>query len=88
MSGTSGADGEDLDALATEALDGVGPDLDAMGTAELVRLVNDADAQVAGAVRAQLPAIAAVVDAAARRMARGGRLVHVGAGTSGRLGVL
>ena len=100
MSGTSGTSGGDagdagggtggggLDALTTEALDGAGADLDAMSTLDLVRLVNDADAQVAAAVRAQLPAIAAVVDAAAERMARGGRLVHVGAGTSGRLGVL
>ncbi|WP_337061501.1 N-acetylmuramic acid 6-phosphate etherase [Kineococcus sp. G2] len=80
--------GEGLDALVTEAVDGPGPDLDAMSTLDLVRLVNDADAQVAAAVRAELPRIAAVVDAAAERMARGGRLVHVGAGTSGRLGVL
>ncbi|NIZ91630.1 N-acetylmuramic acid 6-phosphate etherase [Kineococcus rubinsiae] len=77
-----------LDALATEALDGTGTDLAALATADLVRLVNDADADVAGLVRTQLPVIGAAVDAIAERMARGGRLVHVGAGTSGRLGVL
>ncbi|NAZ80717.1 N-acetylmuramic acid 6-phosphate etherase [Kineococcus sp. R8] len=77
-----------LDALTTEALDGVGADLAAEPTAELVRRMNDGDATVAGVVRTQLPVIAAAVDAIAERMARGGRLVHVGAGTSGRLGVL
>jgi len=77
-----------LDALTTEALDGVGVHLERLSTAALVQRINDADAEVAGAVRGQLPVIAAAVDAVAARMARGGRLVHVGAGTSGRLGVL
>jgi N-acetylmuramic acid 6-phosphate etherase len=63
-------------------------DLAARSTLELVTTMNDDDAAIAAAVRSQLPVIAAAVDAAAERMARGGRLIYVGAGTSGRLGVL
>ncbi len=50
--------------------------------------MNAEDALVPGAVAAQLPRIAAAIDAAAERMARGGRLFYLGAGTAGRLGVL
>ncbi|WP_432519383.1 N-acetylmuramic acid 6-phosphate etherase [Kineococcus sp. SYSU DK006] len=79
---------EDLDALTTESSGELGPQLEAMSTPELVRLVGEGDARVADAVATQREAIAAAVDAIAERMARGGRLLHVGAGTSGRLGVL
>ncbi|MCB5178845.1 N-acetylmuramic acid 6-phosphate etherase [Streptomyces antimicrobicus] len=77
-----------LDTLTTEAFR---PDLagiDQLPTVDLVRLMNAEDATVPAAVATQLPAIAAAVDAVAARMARGGRLVHAGAGTAGRLGVL
>src|SRR5262249_50690936 len=53
-----------------------------------VRRINEEDAKVAEAVRAALPQIAQAVDGIAERMRRGGRLIYVGAGTSGRLGVL
>lgn len=62
--------------------------IDLLPTLDLARLMNKEDAAVPGAVGAQLPRIAAVVDAVAERMARGGRLVYAGAGTAGRLGVL
>ncbi|MEU8875977.1 N-acetylmuramic acid 6-phosphate etherase [Streptomyces javensis] len=77
-----------MDTLVTERMDGVGPMLDALPTSDLVRLMNDGDAAVAGAVRQQASAIAAAVDAMATRMASGGRLIYAGAGTSGRLGIL
>ena len=57
-------------------------------TEELLRLMNDEDALVAGAVRAALPRIADAVDMIVERLAAGGRLRYIGAGTSGRLGVL
>ena len=60
-------------------------DLDLLGTLELVELVNDADATVAAAVRAAAAPLAAAVDGIVDRLERGGRLVYVGAGTSGRL---
>ncbi|MFF2073782.1 N-acetylmuramic acid 6-phosphate etherase [Kitasatospora sp. NPDC058162] len=63
-------------------------DIDRLPTADLLRLMNAEDRTVPAAVAGQLPRIAAVVDAAAARMARGGRLVYAGAGTAGRLGVL
>ncbi len=54
----------------------------------MLSVINDEDATVAAAVRAVLPQVAEVVDAVTERFARGGRLFYVGAGTSGRLGVL
>jgi N-acetylmuramic acid 6-phosphate etherase len=60
-------------------------DLDLRSTAELVELINDADATVAAAVRGAAGPLAAAIDEIAVRLERGGRLVYVGAGTSGRL---
>jgi N-acetylmuramic acid 6-phosphate etherase len=57
-------------------------------TQELVELMNDADATVADAVAAASPAIAAVIDAIAERLREGGRLVYVGAGSSGLIAAL
>jgi N-acetylmuramic acid 6-phosphate etherase len=54
----------------------------------MVRLINAEDARVPAAVAAELPAIAEAVDRVAERMRAGGRLIYIGAGTSGRLGVL
>ncbi|MEC9047081.1 MAG: N-acetylmuramic acid 6-phosphate etherase [Planctomycetota bacterium] len=79
---------EDLSQLGTEARNPRSEQLDAMSTLEVVTAMNDEDRLVADAVRAQLPQIAAAVDAIAQRMRDGGRLIYVGAGTSGRLGVL
>ncbi len=78
----------DLTQLSTEARNPRSQDLDALSTLELVTAMNEEDRRVAVAVEAQLPRIAAAVDAIAARMHKGGRLVYVGAGTSGRLGVL
>lgn len=62
--------------------------LDRLATAEILTLMNDEDAGVAGAVRAVVPQIARATDALAARLARGGRLLLFGAGTSGRLAAL
>jgi N-acetylmuramic acid 6-phosphate etherase len=62
--------------------------IDEVPTEEMLRLINDQDAQVAGAVRPVIPAVARAVDQVSRRLRDGGRLRYVGAGTSGRLGVL
>jgi len=59
-----------------------------MSVAELAEVMNQADASVAPAVRAALPSISAAIEAAAQRMQAGGRLVYVGAGTAGRIGVV
>jgi N-acetylmuramic acid 6-phosphate etherase len=74
--------------LTTEGVNPASADLDRLSTLELVRLINAEDARVSAAVGAQSEAIAEAVDVVAARLAQGGRLVYVGAGTSGRLGVL
>lgn len=60
-------------------------DLDRLDTLEVLRRINDEDAGVAGVVRATLPTLAEVVEAAAARLRAGGRVHYFGAGTSGRL---
>ena len=62
--------------------------LEQMSVGELLAHINDEDALVAEAVRRAIPQIEALVTAIEPRMRRGGRLFYVGAGTSGRLGVL
>jgi len=62
--------------------------LDTQKTREILRLMNIEDQKVALAVRKALPQITRAVDLAANAIANGGRLVYIGAGTSGRLGVL
>ncbi|SFN11478.1 N-acetylmuramic acid 6-phosphate etherase [Izhakiella capsodis] len=63
-------------------------DLDNLTTLEMVRCFNREDTKVAQAVSQTLPAVAQAVDAAAQALAAGGRIIYIGAGTSGRLGVL
>ncbi|HZU49173.1 MAG TPA: N-acetylmuramic acid 6-phosphate etherase, partial [Mycobacterium sp.] len=77
-----------LDALATEAVRPDLDDLDARPIGEVVALLVAAEGEAHGAVAAAVPQIAAAAEAIAARLERGGRLIYVGAGTSGRLGVL
>jgi len=62
--------------------------LESFTTRQILELMNDEDATVAAAVRAALPAIETAVDAIVDAIASGGHVLYVGAGTSGRLGVL
>jgi N-acetylmuramic acid 6-phosphate etherase len=62
--------------------------MDALSTEEMLRVMNAEDRKVAEAVEREIPAIARAVDAIAAALQRGGRLFYIGAGTSGRLGVL
>jgi N-acetylmuramic acid 6-phosphate etherase len=77
-----------LSTLTTEAYRPDLAEIDRLSTLEIARIMNREDAAVPTAVAAQLPVIAAAIDGAAERMARGGRLIYLGAGTAGRLGVL
>lgn len=77
-----------LGQLLTEARNPRSENLDQLSTLDMLRVINDEDATVAAAVRAELPNIARAVDEIAARFQRGGRLFYIGAGTSGRLGVL
>lgn len=74
-----------LDELATEGWDRDAADLDLRDTSELVSLLRDADATVAHAVALAHDAIVDAVELVVARLAAGGRLVYVGAGTSGLL---
>jgi len=78
----------DLRQLLTEQILSSASNLDQMSTIEMVRLINDEDATVATAVGKALPQIARAVDCVADALRHGGRLIYVGAGTSGRLGAL
>ena len=74
--------------LTTEAANPASANLDRLSTLDLVRLINSEDEKIAAAVAKQAEVIAAAVDVIAGRLAAGGRLLYLGAGTSGRLGVL
>ena len=74
-----------LDDLITEAMSAETRDLDLRSTDQLVELMNRQDTAVPAAVASQVADIAAAVDAIVERLQVGGRLVYVGAGTSGRL---
>src|SRR5215471_19679169 len=72
----------------TEERNPASKNLDRMSALEIVRLMNREDEKVARAVRRVVPAIARAVDEIVERMKEGGRLIYVGAGSSGRIGVL
>jgi N-acetylmuramic acid 6-phosphate etherase len=74
--------------LSTEQSDPRYGQIDRLPTREIAELMNQADAAVPMAVAAAVPVISDAIDAIAARMAKGGRLLYVGAGTSGRLAVL
>ena len=74
--------------LLTEQRNPASANIDSLPTVEMLRVINLADAEIAAAVEAEVLHIAAAVDAIAEKLQRGGRLFYLGAGTSGRLGVL
>ncbi|WP_262061361.1 N-acetylmuramic acid 6-phosphate etherase [Streptomyces sp. STR69] len=78
----------ELESLTTEAFRPELAGIDQLPTLDIARLMNAEDATVAVAVAQRLPEISAAIDAVAERMGRGGRLIYMGAGTAGRLGVL
>jgi N-acetylmuramic acid 6-phosphate etherase len=77
-----------LERLLTEQTNPESRHLDEFSTVHLLEVMNAADAQVAAAVAQEIPRIAAATEAIATTLERGGSLVYLGAGTSGRLGVL
>jgi N-acetylmuramic acid 6-phosphate etherase len=78
----------ELAGLQTEQADPGLAAIDTMTTAQLVAAMNDINRGVPAAVEEAAPAVERTVDAVAERLARGGRLLYVGAGTAGRMGVL
>ncbi len=80
--------GINLDRLATEQRNPNTSAIDQVSTLEMVRLINGEDQRVAVAVAAVLPQVAQAIDRIAAQFHQGGRLIYIGAGTSGRLGIL
>ena len=78
----------ELERLVSEERNPRTMDMDLLPTVELLRRINDEDKGVAYAVEKVIPEIAACVDRIADAFAKGGRLIYMGAGTSGRIGVL
>jgi N-acetylmuramic acid 6-phosphate etherase len=78
----------DLRCLPTEQINSAAIDLDRMSSLEIVRLMNKEDSTVAAAVGRALPQIARAIDFVVAGLRQGGRLIYVGAGTSGRIGAL
>ncbi len=76
------------DHLLTESLNPLSTQIDRLTSAEIVSLMNAEDSKVVAAVRVESARIAQAIDLVAERFQEGGRLIYVGAGTSGRLGVL
>ena len=77
-----------INSLLTEQRNPRTMDIDEISTAEILTVMNHEDTLVPIAIAAQLPAITALVDTAVLALQTNGRLIYIGAGTSGRLGVL
>jgi N-acetylmuramic acid 6-phosphate etherase len=77
-----------LEDLLTEQVNPASASLDDLSTEAALRIINAEDRKVAAAVEPEIPAIARAVDAIVAAIQKGGRLFYIGAGTSGRLGVL
>ncbi len=77
-----------LDRLTTEKRNPRTMDIDLVSTEEMIRLINDEDKKVAYAVEKEISNIAKAIDLIVDRLKNGGRLIYMGAGTSGRLGIL
>jgi N-acetylmuramic acid 6-phosphate etherase len=77
-----------LDKLLTEQSYRLSQNLDQLPVTELLAVMNAADAEISAAVEREIPRIGRAVEAIAEALRRGGHLIYIGAGTSGRLGVL
>lgn len=77
-----------LDKLTTESRNLNTSNIDKVSTLEMVKIINDEDKKVAEAVEKEIPKIAQAIDYIVERIKKGGRLIYIGAGTSGRLGIL
>ena len=88
MKRRSGKPKEELNRLTTEQTNRASTDLDLKSSLEIVRVINNEDAKVVDAVRGALPQIARAVGLIANALQKGGRLIYVGAGTSGRIAAL
>lgn len=85
---SEGVPAVDYAALTTERRNPRSMELDRLSAEDILRLINEEDRRVPEAVGAEIPHIARAVEAMVRALRDGGRIIYVGAGTSGRIGVL
>src|ERR1700742_3598811 len=78
----------ELQELMTESVNSASQGFDTKSALEIARIINHEDTKIAGAVKKALPEIALVIDAVARALRDGGRLIYVAAGSSGRIAAL
>src|ERR1700735_1759918 len=76
---------QDLHDLTTESSNDASMGFDTKSALEIARIINHEDSKIAAAVKKSLPEIALVIDMVARSLRDGGRLIYVGAGSSGRI---
>lgn len=79
---------QQLQKLSTEQRNPNSMDIDARSVTEILTIINNEDKKIAAAVETQIPSIARAVDLVVAAFYNGGRLIYVGAGTSGRVGVV
>ena len=79
---------QEISGLATEQNNELSSNIDMMSTHDIITLINQEDAKVAEAIEKEIPFIVQAVDALTERFKMGGRLFYIGAGTSGRLGIV
>lgn len=77
-----------LNGLTTESRNINTMDIDKVSTVEMLKKINNEDKNVPLAVEKEIPQIAKLIEESVQRMKKGGRIIYIGAGTSGRLGVL
>ncbi len=77
-----------LQHLITESQNEASQGFDTKSAVEIARIINHEDAKVAAAVKKAIPEIAEVIDQVARSLRDGGRLIYIGAGSSGRIAAL
>src|SRR5471030_1444793 len=85
---TTARTSSDLQSLTTEKLNEASNGLDTKSAIDIARIINHEDARIAAAVKKALPEIAIVIDTVARSLRDGGRLIYIGAGSSGRIAAL
>src|ERR1700676_2414539 len=79
---------QDLHDLTTESSNEASMGFDTKSALEIARIINHEDSKIAAAVKRAIPEIAAVIDQVARSLRDGGRLIYIGAGSSGRIAAL
>jgi N-acetylmuramic acid 6-phosphate etherase len=79
---------QEISGLATEQINELSSNIDMMSTHDIITIINNEDSKVANSIQKEIPYIVQAVDALTERFKMGGRLFYIGAGTSGRLGIV